>query len=384
MATIWPVPFHRISDPVKLQRLMQAVLMIEADLELPVLLTHLVEEARTLVDARYGALGVLNEQGTALDEFITVGLSDAEENAVGPRPTGRGILGLLIVEPEPLRLADLTAHPDSYGVPANHPPMTSFLGVPVQVRGSVYGNLYLTDKQDGNPFTDEDQAAVMALALAAGIAIENARLHDRVRNLTLVEDRDRIARDLHDTVIQRLFALGLSLQGTARMANRPDLTARIEGAVAELDEVIRQLRSAIFDLETAPEDTGVRRSILDLAQELGPVVGSTVRVSFEGPVDAAVLPRVAEHLVACLREALTNVGKHARATIVSVLISVADDELCLTVTDNGVGLSGSGESGEGGGHGLRNLRNRAEKFDGTLEVTVPEGGGTRLVWRVPC
>jgi len=373
-----PVPFHRISDPAKLRRLMQAVLMMEADLELPVLLTHLVEEARDLVGARYGALGVLNEQGTALEEFITVGLSDTQEEAVGPRPTGQGILGLLIVDPEPLRLSNLGDHPESFGVPANHPPMGSFLGMPVQVRGSVYGNLYLTEKEGAAEFTDEDEAAVAALALAAGIAIENARLHDRVRDLTLIEDRDRIARDLHDTVIQRLFALGLSLQGTARMQPSPEASGRIESAVDEIDGVIRQLRSAIFDLESLPTDDGVRRAILDLAQELRPVVGATVRVNFEGAVDAAVGPRVSEHLLASLREALTNVGKHAQASTVVVLVA-ADDDVRFEVIDDGVGISGEG----GDGHGLRNLRNRAEKLNGTLEVTVPEGGGTRLVWRVP-
>jgi len=373
-----PVPFHRISDPAKLRRLMQAVLMMEADLELPVLLTHLVEEARDLVGARYGALGVLNEQGTALEEFITVGLSDTQEEAVGPRPTGQGILGLLIVDPEPLRLSNLGDHPESFGVPANHPPMGSFLGMPVQVRGSVYGNLYLTEKEGAAEFTDEDEAAVAALALAAGIVIENARLHDRVRDLTLIEDRDRIARDLHDTVIQRLFALGLSLQGTARMQPSPEASGRIESAVDEIDGVIRQLRSAIFDLESLPTDDGVRRAILDLAQELRPVVGATVRVNFEGAVDAAVGPRVSEHLLASLREALTNVGKHAQASTVVVLVA-ADDDVRFEVIDDGVGISGEG----GDGHGLRNLRNRAEKLNGTLEVTVPEGGGTRLVWRVP-
>jgi len=381
MATIWPVPFHRITDPAKLQRLLQAVLMTEADLELPVLLTHLVEEARQLVDARYGALGVLNERGTALEEFITVGLSDAEEEAVGPRPTGRGILGLLIVEPKPLRLADLAAHPDSFEVPANHPPMASFLGVPVQVRGSVYGNLYLTDKQSGSEFTEEDEAAVMALALAAGIAIENARLHNRVRDLTLIEDRDRIARELHDTVIQRLFALGLSLQGTARMVSRSEVASRIDNAVDELDGVIRQLRSAIFDLESSPYEGGIRRAVLDLAQELGPVVGCPVRVSFEGAVEAGVEPRVAEQLLASLREALTNVGKHAHASNVAVSVAVGN-EVCLEVIDDGRGFRDPDD--DHGGHGLRNLWNRAEKLDGSLEVTVPESGGTRLAWRVPC
>jgi signal transduction histidine kinase len=371
------MPFHRIVDPVKLQRLMQAVLMIEADLSLPVLLRHIVEEARELVGARYGALGVLNEEGTALDQLITVGLSDAEEDAVGLRPTGQGILGLLIVDPKALRLSDLTAHPDSFGIPANHPPMTSFLGVPVQSRGSVYGNLYLTDKVGASEFTDEDEAAVGALAVAAGVAIENARLHARVRDLTLIEDRDRIARDLHDTVIQRLFALGLSLHATARKAGAPEVAQQVEEAVTELDDVIVQLRSAIFDLETVNRG-GLRRAVLDLAHGLAPVVGGPVRVTFVGAVDSLVGPEVADHLLATMREALTNVGKHARASSVTVVVTVGDD-LCLEVLDDGRGIDAETEPGHG--HGLRNLQSRAETLGGTLELTRPAGGGTRLVWR---
>ncbi len=374
-----PVPFDRITDGAKLQRLMQAVLMIEADLSLPVLLRHIVEEARDLVGARYGALGVLNEAGTALDQFITVGLSDAQEDAVGARPTGLGILGLLIVEPEPLRLGDLTAHPDSFGIPPNHPPMTSFLGVPVQSRGSVYGNLYLTDKLGAAEFTDEDEAAASALAVAAGVAIENTRLATRVRDLSLIEDRDRIARDLHDTVIQRLFALGLSLQVTGRSAGAPDVIERIDHAVTEIDDVIRHLRSAIFDLETAVHADGLRRAVLDLAQELTPVVGSQVRVTFDGAVDSLVGPQVAEQLLATLREALTNVGKHAVASSVLVTVAAADD-LCLVVIDDGRGFDADSAPGEG--HGLRNIQSRAETLGGSLEVTRPKGGGTRLVWRV--
>jgi len=373
------VPFDRITDGAKLQRLMQAVLMIEADLSLPVLLRHIVEEARDLVGARYGALGVLNEAGTALDQFITVGLSDAQEDAVGARPTGLGILGLLIVEPEPLRLGDLTAHPDSFGIPPNHPPMTSFLGVPVQSRGSVYGNLYLTDKLGAAEFTDEDEAAASALAVAAGVAIENTRLAARVRDLSLIEDRDRIARDLHDTVIQRLFALGLSLQVTGRSAGAPDVIERIDHAVTEIDDVIRHLRSAIFDLETAVHADGLRRAVLDLAQELTPVVGSQVRVTFDGAVDSLVGPQVAEQLLATLREALTNVGKHAVASSVLVTVAAADD-LCLVVIDDGRGFDADSAPGEG--HGLRNIQSRAETLGGSLEVTRPKGGGTRLVWRV--
>ena len=175
------MPYARVNDPEKLRRLMGAVLMITADVELSDLLRHIVEEAKSLVGARYAALGVLNPTRSGLEQFITVGLSQAEEAEIGDRPTGRGVLGLLITEPAPLRLSHLEEHPGRYGFPANHPPMTSFLGVPVRVRDDVYGNLYLTDKEGATEFTDEDEALAEALALAAGIAIENNRLHDRVR-----------------------------------------------------------------------------------------------------------------------------------------------------------------------------------------------------------
>src|SRR5580704_7122944 len=179
------MPYHNVEDPAKLLRLIDAVLMIEAAVELPVLLRHLIEEACSLVDARYGALGVLNEARTGLEPFITVGLG--EEEAIGARPTGRGVLGVLITEPAPLRLKDLGTHPDSYGFPAHHPPMKSFIGVPVRARSIVYGNLYLTDKMGAEEFSEQDQALAEALAVAAGIAIENTRLHERVRVLSVLD-----------------------------------------------------------------------------------------------------------------------------------------------------------------------------------------------------
>src|ERR1035441_6046322 len=221
------MPFHSVDDPAKLRRLLEATLLVEADLELPVLLGHVVEEACSMTGARYGALGVLNEDRTELAQFITVGLDPDEEERIGHRPTGRGVLGLLITEPQPLRLANLGSHPDSFGFPAHHPPMVSFLGVPIKVRDEVYGNLYLTDKVGWSEFTADDVALVEALAVAAGIAIENARLHERVREVAVVEDRDRLARDLHDTVIQRLFAVGLSLQSLASTATGPRVTDRL-------------------------------------------------------------------------------------------------------------------------------------------------------------
>src|SRR4051794_29273198 len=204
---------------------------IGADLDLAAMLRRIIEAARALVDAEYGALGVLNPERTGLSEFITVGIGDEVRKAIGPLPKGHGILGLLIADPRPLRLPDLNEHPDSFGFPPNHPPMTSFLGVPIMVRGEVFGNLYLTDKQSAEVFTDVDEELTVALAAAAGIAIENARLHVRVRDLALLEDRERIAMDLHDTVIQQLFATGMSLQATARLAGDREVQSRIEQSV---------------------------------------------------------------------------------------------------------------------------------------------------------
>ena len=371
-------PFDRIDDPVKLRRLVQAILILDAELHLPVVLRRIIEEAVDLVDAQYGALGVLTEDGRALDQFLTVGLSNEEEQAIGPRPTGRGVLGTLIADDKPLRLANIAASPDSFGTPAHHPTMTSFLGVPVRVHGEVYGNLYLTNKTTAEEFSEDDEELVLALAMAAGIAIENARLHGLVRDRALTEDRDRIARDLHDSVIQRLFAIGLSLQGTARLVERPEAVMRIGEAIDKLDETIRQLRKAIFDIELTINKEGLHPKVLDLVHELRPVLGLHPQVSFSGPVDKVVTGQLSEEVLAVLREALTNVGKHARANQVVITIA-AGEELRLVVADDGDGMGDATSAGLG----LKNLRQRAERLGGSLELGTSREGGTRLTWHVP-
>ncbi len=371
-------PFDRIDDPAKLRRLVQAILILDAELNLPVVLRRISQEARDLVDAQYGALGVLTEDGRALDQFLTVGLSHEEELAIGPRPTGRGVLGTLIAEDKPLRLADLAKSPESFGFPPGHPAMTSFLGVPVKVHGEVYGILYLTNKRTASEFSEDDEELVLALAMAAGIAIENARLHGIVRDRALTEDRDRIARDLHDSVIQRLFAIGLSLQGTARLVERPEAVMRIGEAIDKLDETIRQLRKAIFDIELTISREGLHPKVLDLVHELRPVLGLLPQVSFSGPVDTVVSESLAEEVLAVLREALTNVGKHARASQVVITIA-AGEELRLVVADDGVGI----RDAKAAGLGLKNLRQRAERLGGDVELGTSHEGGTRLTWHVP-
>jgi signal transduction histidine kinase len=373
------VPYTRVNDPEKLRRLMGAVLMITADVELADLLSHLVEEAKSLVGARYAALGVLNETRTGLEQFITVGLSDAEETEIGNRPAGRGVLGLLITEPAPLRLRHLEEHPGRYGFPPGHPPMTSFLGVPVRVRDDVYGNLYLTDKEGAIEFTDEDEALAEALALAAGIAIENQRLHNRVRVMSVLDDRDRIARDLHDQVIQRIYAVGMSLQGAARMPEREQVVDRVSRAIDELDETITQIRSTIFELGDAALPGGLRQAVLQLTEELGETLGVRPVVRFDGPVDNSVPQHLGDHVLAVVREGLTNAGKYAQASRYEVILGVSD-RVILELLDDGVGIELPLSKP---GLGLINIRDRAEKLGGSFEIHPRDGGGTRLVWVVP-
>ncbi len=372
--------YRSIEDPVKLRRVFEATLLLEAELELPALLRHVVEEACSMTGARYGALGVLNEDRSALAEFTTVGLDPATEERIGSRPTGKGVLGLLITDPRPLRMAVLGDHPEARGFPPGHPPMTSFLGVPIKSRGEVYGNLYLTDKIGWSEFTRDDQALVEALALAAGVAVENTRLHQRVQEMAVYEDRDRLARDLHDTVIQQLFAVGLSLQSIAATAGE-GIAERLNVAISDIDGTIRQVRSSIYELGITHDDRGVRSGVLELLRELNPVVGFEIRASFEGPVDTAVPDRVARHLLATIREAVTNVGRHAHATESSVAVRVEGGLCRLQVVDNGSGMDET-EVSEGG-LGLVNLQRRAEKLHGTFVVECPESGGTTLTWEVP-
>ena len=371
-------PFDRIADPAKLRRLVQAILILDVELNLPVVLRRIVEVACDLVDAQYGALGVLTQDGRALEQFGTVGLSEADELTIGPRPTGRGVLGTLIADDKPLRLANIADHEDSFGIPTHHPSMSSFLGVPVRVHGAVYGNLYLTNKTTAAEFSEDDEELALALAFAAGIAIENARLHSLVRDHALMEERDRIARDLHDSVIQRLFAIGLSLQGTARLVERTEAAARMGEAIESIDETIRELRKAIFDIELTIDKEGLYSKVMDLVHELSPVLGLEPQVSVVGPIGRVAMGPMSDAVLAVLREALTNVAKHADASRVSIMIS-AGDELRVIVADDGKGICG--RSGEG--LGLNNMQQRAERLGGGMEIGSSREGGTRVAWHVP-
>ncbi|HEX4979496.1 MAG TPA: GAF domain-containing protein [Acidimicrobiales bacterium] len=376
--------FDQPARQEQVSRLLRAILAMGSGLDLPSTLERIIGAARDLVDARYGALGVLDETGTYLSEFVTVGIDPEGIERIGDLPHGHGILGLLIVEPKPLRLARIDEHPDSYGFPPRHPSMTSFLGVPIRVRDEVFGNLYLTDKTTADEFSEEDEDMIVALAAAAGVAIENSRLHTRVREVSLVEDRERIARDLHDTVIQRLFAIGLGLQGTARLAHRPEVVERIHNAVDDLDETVKQIRTAIFGLEASRLSAGgLRDRVLTTATEMTPLLGFAPVVRFDGPIDTVVPDRLGEHLLATLSEALSNVARHARARRVDVLVAAHGGEALLQVTDDGVGPGEARPRGAGGGHGLGNMASRARDLGGQMDLGPGPERGTRLAWRAP-
>jgi signal transduction histidine kinase len=367
------------------ERLLDAGLALAADLELPAILQHIVELAADLTGARYGALGVLGRDGT-ITEFITTGVSERQRAAIGHIPVGRGILGVLIDDPRPLRLHDIADDPRSVGFPPHHPPMRSFLGVPLLARGRVYGNLYLTDKRDGADFDDGDERALVLLAAQAGVAIENAHLYeeaqDRAQRLAVLEERERIAKELHDGAIQALFAVGMGLQGAAGLAGSQEVTDRLQHAVEELDRVIRDLRNYIFGLR--PGVLADRQ--LDQALQ-GPVEGfgqrsQVLAVAEIDPEAAAALAGRAGEVVQLTREALSNVSRHAEAESCRVSLYRAGDgdRLVLEVDDDGRGFDPARPAP---GQGLGNLRERARSLGGRAEIDSAPGQGTRVRVTLP-
>ena len=534
-----------LSTRDRVQALLEAVVAVGSQLDLETVLRRIVEAAVELVDARYGALGVIGDSGQ-LAEFVPVGLDEDQIAAIDHWPEGRGLLGALITDPRPVRLADLSADPRSSGFPEGHPPMRSFLGVPVRIRGEVFGNLYLTEKQDGGQFDEEDETVVTALAAAAGVAIENARLYEEARRrqrwlqasdevtrrllsgadpgdvldlvtqqvlemsgadlavlalpedehhqlvvrhaagadaararglalpdtslsaevlatgepvtlaefsrdnrvaqvarermtlgpavlfplggagnvrgvltvgrrpgsmplphaavemvgsfaaqagvaleladarrdaeqVTVLQDRERIARDLHDLVIQRLYATGMSLQGAMPLISRPEVADRVSRAVDALDDTIGDIRSAIFALQTRHDikQASLREQVLQIIDEMTGPLGFAPSLSLTGDLSERVPDDIAGNMLGALRESLSNAARHAEASRIDVLVEVGS-EVVLVVRDNGIGLRDVTRRS-----GLANLAERAEQLGGTLKVGTADGGGTELHWQVP-
>ena len=538
-------------SPERLRGLLDAVVSMASDLEVDSVLQRIVRAACQQADAKYGALGVL-EVGArrGLSAFVTEGLTDAQRKAIGLLPHGHGLLGVVIDSPEPLRLTSISDHPQSFGFPANHPPMDTFLGVPIRIRGKVFGNLYLTEKQSGQGFTQDDEAIVVALAAAAGVVIENARLyeesarrqrwleaaaefttailsdadlnetlaeaaaraceiadakvasvllrHDAERllveatagdvsadvdgtristtgtvagtvlelgeciviedttrddrlellglstldgwpelasialwplrtgqtsngilllgwstdqasafarmrvvhpaffaeqlglalqasaaqedrqRLAVLEDRDRIGRDLHDLVIQRLFAVGLMLENTGRSADNATTAERVARAVDDIDETIKDIRHTIFELSSRSQLASVTSEIEQAVAMVAPVLGFTPEVIIEGPVDSEIDGELRLQILAVVRETLSNVARHANASQAVLALQVGA-EISLTVFDDGDGVVGGAR-----GNGLDNMAARARALGGSFELTrTADNSGTVAAWRVP-
>ena len=372
--------YRSIDDPRQLHTLVDAILTLEADADLSTLLRALVEQATALIGARYGALGIIADDGALLSEFITVGLTPDERAAIGPFPVGRGLLGRVVEDAEALRVSHLSQHPDRSGFPPNHPPMESFLGVPVRLgAGRVFGNLYLCEKIDGTPFSDADEALVDALGRVAGLLIDKAQLRLKLTALTLATERERMARDLHDTVIQRLFAVGLMLQGASNADLPAPVKATLVGAVDDLDETIRQIRTTIFAITSGAQESepGARRRFLTLTDEVSQRLNLAVSVSFDGPVDSSLNQEVLEQALQVVREALTNVVRHAQASSAEVSVVVSPAGFTITVTDDGRGID---PNRTGTGRGLANLAARAADLGGWCTVSAGLKGGTVIEW----
>jgi signal transduction histidine kinase len=353
-------------------------------LDLDRVLQLITDRVRELAHAQYAALGIV-DQDFGIERFITSGMSRAERERIGPPPRGHGLLGVIARESQPMRVHDIETDSRKYGFPANHPPMHSLLGVPVGAKGRSIGRLYLTNKLPSGDFTEDDERLVEMFALHAGIAIENARLHEQVQRLAIVEERERIGRDLHDGIIQSIYAVGLSLEDVPDLMEdeRDEAKARVERAIDSLDQSIRDIRNFIFGLRPELlEQAGLVGGLAALADEFR--VNSMVDVELEtsDATDSDLPADLVGQLLSIAREALSNIARHSKATQGSIHVEVFAGAVKLIISDNGVGFDPA--SPRGAGHqGLVNMRDRASSVGAKLQVQSDAGFGTRIIVDVP-
>jgi signal transduction histidine kinase len=359
-------------------RAMAAVLSVERVLQV------IVDRVRELTGSAYAALGIVGADST-IEQFITSGISRVDRSRIGAPPRGHGILGLVIRENQSIRIDDLAADRRRAGFPAHHPEMHSFLGVPVSVHGRAIGNLYLADKATG--FTDSDRRIVETFASHAAIAMENARLHEQVQRLAVVEERERIGRDLHDGVIQSIYAVGLSLEDVPEiMEEEPDeARRRVERAIESLDQTIRDIRNFIFGLRPQLLDgVGYIEGVAALADEFR--VNTMVDVELRAVPDAALILGETQtlELLSITREALSNIARHAKASraIIGIRPDPEIDGVQIEINDNGIGFDPALPRGLSH-QGLRNMRSRAVGIGALLSIESQPEAGTRIIVRVP-
>jgi signal transduction histidine kinase len=369
------------------EALIEAGLALASELDLDALLHRIADLARDVVGARYAAVGVIGEDGLLL-RFVYSGIDQETADRIGDLPHGRGLLGVLVEGGRPLRMRRISDHPDSYGFPPNHPPMHSFLGVPIIVRDQTFGRLYVTEKQGAAEFSKSDERIAMTLAAQAGVAIHNANLLEEIRTrgeeLAVLEERDRISKELHDGVIQSIYSVGLSLQGAMALAGRDidATTKRMDEAIATLDDVVRDVRSYIFALQPkAVEERGLKAAIEELVRDLevNALSETNVQLSKEA---LESLPQSAQgDVIQIAREILSNVARHAQAHEVWVACAIMGGiRFMLTVEDDGVGFDVNTVSK---GHGLRNMHERAQRIGGNLLISGRTPRGTVHTLIVP-
>ncbi len=354
---------------------------------LDAVLERIIEIAADLTRARYGALGVLSPDGASITSFITVGITDEEREALGDPPTGHGLLGALIRDARPIRIPDIADDPRSVGFPPHHPPMRSLLGVAIAGRGRVFGNIYVTDKHGAEVFDEEDERVLLVLAAQAAVAVENARLIDEaernareLRRLEVLEDRERIAKELHDGVIQSLFAVGMSLQGLATRSGDLETQHRLDLAVEDVDRAIRDLRNYIFGLRPGIlADRQLDQALRDLTTEFSERSGVVTVVEIDETV-AAELASLAGDVVQLVREALSNVERHGAAISCRVSLRGTDGGILLEVDDDGRGFDVDLATW---GMGIGNLRDRVAALGGTFRIDSSPGEGTTVRVTLP-
>jgi len=261
--------FYAIKDPSRLHSLIDAILLIDSsDASLHDVLSNIVSTASSLVGARYAALGIVGPDGEDLVSFITHGITDEERLAIGNEPHGRGLLGETISQARPIRVDDIARHAGSSGFPAHHPPMQHFLGVPVRTGdGHTYGNLYLTDPLSGAPFSEEDEELIDAFGRAAGLVIDQITIRSQLREITLAQERERVARELNQTVLEGLVSTEFNLERALEASTSPDESQRITSALSDLRRALEKIRAAVYDVEQELLDTGTLQSTGLLGQE---------------------------------------------------------------------------------------------------------------------
>jgi signal transduction histidine kinase len=371
-------------DTAALNAIDEAARAIAALLDIDDALQLIVERVRALVGARYAALGIVGPDGR-IQRFLASGLTREEREAIGPLPRGRGVLGLIIREAHSYRIPDIAAHPDSAGFPPNHPLMTSFLGVPITSGGRSVGNFYLTDKADATEFSAADQRLVELFALHAAIAIDNARLHQQVADYSVVQERDRIGRDLHDGIIQSLYGVSLSLEDVPEiMATSPnEASDRVDSAIDSLQASIRELRNFIYDLRPESFDgADLAAGVVALGEQFRYNTLIDVDVDVQAAASMHISPEHAAELLQLVRESLSNAARHARARHVDVTLHWEGAVPTLVVADDGIGFDPSATV-PAGHHGLANMQSRAEGIGARFRIDSAKGKGTRIIVGLP-